>query len=102
MKGFLRCALTLALVVTAAAFFLAGIAWFAAGWLSASDKLVKSDQILVLAGEPARFLYGADLYRQGYAPEVYVSRPVRSPASRYSTNCKYRFHDSRSFIGRFW
>ena len=50
---------------------------FAAPWLSAQDPPAPADAIIVLAGEPARSLYGADLYRQGLAAEVYITRPVR-------------------------
>lgn len=53
------------------AFFLAGF------WLKVDEKPVKSDAIIVLAGTPTRAFYAADLYRQGYAPQVFVSRPMR-------------------------
>jgi len=48
-----------------------------AGWLSTAGSPAKADAIIVLAGEPARAFYGADLYLQGFAGKVYISRPVR-------------------------
>lgn len=53
---------------------------FAPIWLSVSGKLVKSDAIVVLAGDPARAIYAAELYLQDYAPGIYVSRPIRLPS----------------------
>jgi uncharacterized SAM-binding protein YcdF (DUF218 family) len=46
-------------------------------WLKSSDGPVKSDAIIVLSGPPSRSFYAADLYTNGYAPEVYISKPIR-------------------------
>jgi uncharacterized SAM-binding protein YcdF (DUF218 family) len=46
-------------------------------WLKGSDIPVPSQAIIVLAGPPSRSLYAADLYEKGYAPEVYISKPIR-------------------------
>ncbi|MEI7636297.1 MAG: YdcF family protein [Syntrophus sp. (in: bacteria)] len=51
--------------------------FFAGYWLQRDEKPIKSDAIIVLAGTPTRSFYAADLYRQGYAPQVYISRPMR-------------------------
>ena len=48
---------------------------FADRWRYEADKPRRSDAIIVLAGAPERPRYAADLYRRGYAPIVYVSRP---------------------------
>jgi len=77
MKCLMRCALTLGLILAAAALALAGFAWFAVDWLNTSDAPRKADVMLILAGEPARFLAGADLYHQGYATQILVTKPVR-------------------------
>lgn len=66
--------LLLALVVS----FLAG----AAAWLRAPEAPAKSDVIVVLAGSVERAFYAADLYRQGFAPLVLVSRPEREGGQR--------------------
>lgn len=66
--------LLLALVVS----FLAG----AAAWLRAPEAPAKSDVIVVLAGSVERAFYAADLYRQGFAPLVLVSRPEREAGQR--------------------
>ena len=48
---------------------------FAGYWLKTDNKPVRADAIIVLGGEPLRAFYAADLYRIGYADQVYVSRP---------------------------
>lgn len=49
-------------------------------WLIREDPLAKSDVIVVLSGSmPARAEEAARVFRMGYAPEVWVSRPD-SPA----------------------
>lgn len=45
------------------------------GWLVLDEAPVESDAIVLLSGELSRPLYGADLYREGYAPLIYISRP---------------------------
>lgn len=53
---------------------------FLAGhWLQAGDEIKvtdKADAIVLLSGSYFRPLYAADLYNQGVAPVVYVSRPI--------------------------
>lgn len=51
-------------------------------WLKGNDKPLTSQAILVLAGQPFRALYAADLFKGGFAPVVFVSRPVREPHLR--------------------
>jgi len=51
-------------------------------WLQYSDRPEKSDAIIVLAGNPTRAFYAADLYLKGYAPEIYISKPIRSHHER--------------------
>lgn len=70
-------ALTLLLIVLGSVGLL-----FAGNWLRAGDALVRSDAIIVLAGAPERAMYAADLFRQGYAPVVFVSRPERERGHR--------------------
>jgi uncharacterized SAM-binding protein YcdF (DUF218 family) len=49
-------------------------------WLVREDPLAHSDAIVVLSGSmPYRSEGAADIYRQGYAPEVWITRP-ESPA----------------------
>lgn len=55
---------------------------FAAYWLQSEDMPEQSDAIIVLAGNPARAFYAADLYLEGYAPQVYISKPVREHSVR--------------------
>lgn len=55
---------------------------FLAGWLSEGDKPGKADAILVLAGDYSRPFQAADLYRQGLAPKIYISVPIREKQLR--------------------
>jgi uncharacterized SAM-binding protein YcdF (DUF218 family) len=55
---------------------LGGVGLFFAGELLVlNDQPAESDAIVLLSGGMARPLYGADLYQNGYAPTIYVSRP---------------------------
>jgi uncharacterized SAM-binding protein YcdF (DUF218 family) len=50
-------------------------------FLSSEDPLAKADAIFVLAGsQMTRPLEGADLYLEGYAPRLVLSREVLEPA----------------------
>jgi uncharacterized SAM-binding protein YcdF (DUF218 family) len=67
------------LILAAAVFALLALAaatFFGVGrWLVAEDPLAKADAIVVLSGRmPLRALEAAKLYREGYAPEVWLTR----------------------------
>lgn len=68
-----RAAAVLTILATGAVF---GLNW----WVDSSDAPAKSDMIVALAGGFARPFYAADLYREGYAPEVWISRPAGDPS----------------------
>jgi uncharacterized SAM-binding protein YcdF (DUF218 family) len=51
--------------------------YYAGQWLRGNEQPIKSNAILVLAGQPSRALYAAELYKNGYALKIYISRPVR-------------------------
>lgn len=53
--------------------------YFADRWLVLDEPPAKADFIVLLAGDFSRPLYGADLYRQGHATRIAVSRPVPPP-----------------------
>lgn len=76
MQCLRRCALAFAGLALACALGLFLALWFAADWLVDVQPPEKSDVIVVLAGEPARAFQGAELYRAGIAPRVYVSVEV--------------------------
>lgn len=82
MKCLGRCLLGLGTVLAALALLVAGALVFAASWLVRSDAPANADVIIVLAGDARRARHAADLYRQGYAPRVLVSRPVRTARER--------------------
>jgi uncharacterized SAM-binding protein YcdF (DUF218 family) len=70
-------ALVILLLITASVLVLRG----AGRWLIREDPLSRADVVVVLSGSmPFRAEEAANVYRRGYAPEVWVSRPV-SPAS---------------------
>jgi uncharacterized SAM-binding protein YcdF (DUF218 family) len=67
----------LALIAIGAASVAAfGVGW----WVNFGQPPVKSDIIVALAGSYSRPAYAADLYVQGLAPEVWISRPRRQSA----------------------
>lgn len=53
--------------------------YFAGRWLMLDEPPEKADFIVLLGGDLSRPLYGADLYRQGYANRIAVSRPAPPP-----------------------
>ena len=53
--------------------------YLASRWLVLDEPPSKADFIVLLAGDLSRPLYGADLYRQGHATRIAVSRPAPPP-----------------------
>ncbi|MBI4349500.1 MAG: YdcF family protein [Elusimicrobia bacterium] len=49
-------------------------------WVDFSDEPFKADALVVLAGGYSRPFHGADLFKQGLAPEVWLCRPKAPPA----------------------
>lgn len=77
MQCLRRCALAFLLIGVLLVGAALSIAWTAADWLSTDDTLEKADAIVVLGHDPTRVFHAADLYRQGVAPLVVLSRPKR-------------------------
>jgi len=48
---------------------------FAGHWMRVNEPPVKADYILPLAGNMNRMIKAAELYKQGYAPTILLSRP---------------------------
>ena len=48
-------------------------------WFQSSDEPAKADLMVVLCGDPSRSIRAAELFKQGFAPEVWVGRPIRDP-----------------------
>lgn len=63
----------------------------AGSWLVTADRPAAADALVVLSGEPSRHLYGADLYREGIARQVYITRPVRLRAYKTFDDMKIPF-----------
>jgi uncharacterized SAM-binding protein YcdF (DUF218 family) len=73
-------------------FVLAGIyAFYHAGsWLVREDSLEKSQAILVLSGGlPDRALAAAEIYRDGYAKEVWLTQPLQPGAAMEDLHLPY-------------
>ncbi len=67
-------------LLSLAALLLGAAALYSAGrWLVLDEPPVKADYIVLLGGDLSRPLHGADLYRQGYAARIAVSRPALPP-----------------------
>ena len=49
-------------------------------WFQFSEPPRPADMIVVLAGGYDRSIMAAQLYAQGFAPEIWISRPVREPS----------------------
>ena len=78
ISGLLKLIGLLTVLATALA---AGGLYYASTTLPLQDVPAKSDAIVVLGGSYYRPLHAAELYREGYAPLVYLSVPVHNPAS---------------------
>ena len=78
MKGLLSAFLKFIGFVAILSVFVVGFGLFFAGyWLQTEDEIVETDTtdaIVVLGGSYFRPLYAADLYNEGYAPIIYVSK----------------------------
>lgn len=61
---------------------LTGLLFWAAEWLDVNDPPQHSDCIVPLAGDYHRLFKAAQLYKQGYAPTVMLSRARIHPPSR--------------------
>jgi uncharacterized SAM-binding protein YcdF (DUF218 family) len=57
----------------------AGLVLSAGLWLPVRDELAPADAIVVLAGDPRRAIFAADLHHKGLAPAIYIGRPVHDP-----------------------
>lgn len=64
-------ALTVAGTLASAVLF-----FFAPVLLQQEDSLEKADTIVVLGGQYFRPIYAAELYNEGYAPKLLVSKPI--------------------------
>ena len=73
----------LALVSAAVVVFLALAGLLCVGrWLVVEDPLAKAQSIAVLSGAvPVRAIEAAKLYREGYAPEIWLTRNAEPAAS---------------------
>jgi uncharacterized SAM-binding protein YcdF (DUF218 family) len=78
MQCVVRCGAILAAILVGLAAVLGAAGLRASAWLAADDVPMPAAAIVVLGEEPTRALAGADLYREGIAPRVLLSVPMRS------------------------
>ena len=78
MQCLLRCGAWIVAMLVVAAAVVGAAALRASDWLAADDVPQRAAAIVVLGEEPTRALAGADLYREGIAPRVLLSVPIRS------------------------
>lgn len=72
-----RCLMGVALALAAILLLGAAALYYAASWLLSPQAPERADVIVVLAGDLRRTRYAGDLYRQGFAPQIMLSRPAR-------------------------
>jgi uncharacterized SAM-binding protein YcdF (DUF218 family) len=77
-----RCLLFVLALFILVSFTAAAALYSAARWLHHADAPQKSDAIVLLAGDLTRTFEAAQLYREGYAPRVYISVAVHDSSSR--------------------
>ncbi len=83
-RRYVSIAIALAVVVVASLL----VVFFGVGrWLVVEDPLEKAHAIVVLSGRmPIRAMEAARLYREGYAPQVWLTRPEQPTALLRSMN----------------
>jgi len=79
------------IVCLAVALFFVLVGLFGVGrWLVVEDPLEKAQSIVVLSGGmPVRAVEAAKLFREGYAPEIWLTRGVEPAASMKAMNIPY-------------
>jgi len=102
---YFRLALECLGAATLAALVAAAIALTASpSWLQQQDTPAKADYIITLAGDNHRLLKAIELYKQGYAPKIFLSNDYVGPPTRFSqlmTELGYKtvdFHELRSRV----
>ncbi len=70
---------------------------WAIGWfLDCSDEPEPADLMVVLAGGFARPFYAADLFHEGIAPEIWLTRPYRGPGIKLALEAGVRIPTEES------
>ena len=82
MRAVARCTLVAVVLMAFGAAGCGAFLLFAAEWLATSDPPESADVILILAGNPSRALLAVELYSKGFAPQVYVSKPVHTHSQK--------------------
>lgn len=79
IKRCVFCALGLLMMI---ALMLGAALLSAGGWLRLVESPRQADAIIVLAGSYERSMHAADLYRENFAPNVYISVPAPDAGNR--------------------
>src|SRR5438128_1032540 len=77
---------------------LAAVLFLHAGrWLVREDPLTKCTAIVVLSGAmPERALQAAEIYREGYAPEVWITQPTEPKQTMMALGVPFDGEDESS------
>ncbi|MFA6317631.1 MAG: ElyC/SanA/YdcF family protein [Elusimicrobiota bacterium] len=68
-----------------------GAPFFVGWWLDSSDEPKRSDLLVVLCGQEfSRAAYAAELYKRGYAPEVWLARVAVPRSVKFSNDLGVR------------
>lgn len=104
MGKFIRNLLAVIGGLTVAGFVLAiAILAFAGHWMRVNETPVKADYILPLAGNMNRMIKAAELYKDGYAPIILLSRPRSlppAPLREIKLQMGYPDYDLYEFVAR--
>lgn len=84
------------IAIVAAVLFAGIVVLFGVGrWLDSEDPLEKAQAIAVLSGRmPLRAIEAAKLYREGYAPKIWLTRSVEPGASLQNLGISFVGEDS--------
>ena len=89
--------LTVALLGGLAAWVMSGLG----GWLMVADPLEQARAIVVLSGHtPFRAMEAASIYRQGWAPEVWLTQPGVQPESAALARLGFKVVGDENYYNR--
>ena len=96
-----RGALILVLATALAAAFAAWVRSGLGGWLMVEDPLEQARAIAVLSGHtPFRAMEAASIYRQGWAPEVWLTQPGVQPESAALASLGFKVVGDENYYNR--
>lgn len=80
-----------------------GLMAFAGYWMNVNDEPIKADYILPLAGDGHRMIKAAELYREGFAPAILLSKAKvypPKPLTKLRWEMGYPNYSREEFVDR--